>query len=82
MENVVSIATENFIKTIYKFQQRDDWDTRPGSIARELGITNAAATDMARKLALKKRTENGIGHHSETPVMGNFSPPGSRTYHA
>lgn len=54
MENVVSIATENFIKTIYQFEQRDDWDTRPGSIARELGITNAAATDMARKLALKK----------------------------
>ncbi|WP_372775977.1 metal-dependent transcriptional regulator [Mangrovibacterium sp.] len=50
----VSIATENFIKTIYKFDQGRAKDTRPGSIAKELGITNAAATDMARKLALKK----------------------------
>lgn len=54
MENIGSIATENFIKAIYKFEQGEGWDTRPGSIARELGITNAAATDMARKLALKK----------------------------
>ncbi len=54
MGNKVSIATENFIKAIYKFESREDWDTRPGSIARELGITSAAATDMARKLALKK----------------------------
>jgi DtxR family Mn-dependent transcriptional regulator len=54
MENVVSIATENFIKTIYQLEQRDDWNTKPGSVARELGITNAATTDMARKLAHKK----------------------------
>lgn len=49
-----SIATENFIKAIYKFEQDDIWDTKPGSIAKELGISNAAATDMARKLSLKK----------------------------
>lgn len=54
MDNSISIATENFIKTIYKFEQVDGLDTRPGSIARELGITNAAATDMARKLSRKK----------------------------
>ena len=54
MDNLVSIATENFIKVIYKFEQGEGWDTRPGSIAKELGITNAAATDMARKLATKK----------------------------
>jgi len=54
MENLVSIATENFIKVIYKFEQGENYDTKPGSIARELGITSAAATDMARKLALKK----------------------------
>jgi DtxR family Mn-dependent transcriptional regulator len=54
MESRVSIATENFIKAIYKFDQGEARDTKPGSIARELGITSAAATDMARKLALKK----------------------------
>ncbi|MGD2033457.1 MAG: metal-dependent transcriptional regulator [Bacteroidales bacterium] len=51
---MVSISTENFLKVIYKFEQGKDRNTRPGSIARELGITNAAATDMARKLAVKK----------------------------
>jgi DtxR family transcriptional regulator, Mn-dependent transcriptional regulator len=53
MNNVISISTENFIKIIYKFKQGEDWDTRPGSVARALGISNAAATDMARKLAAK-----------------------------
>jgi DtxR family Mn-dependent transcriptional regulator len=53
METITSTAVENFIKTIYLFERRDGWDTRSGSIARELGITNAAATDMARKLATK-----------------------------
>jgi DtxR family Mn-dependent transcriptional regulator len=53
MEKIGSIATENFIKAIYKFEQGVGMDTKPGSIARELGITNAAATDMARKLAMK-----------------------------
>jgi DtxR family Mn-dependent transcriptional regulator len=51
---MISIATENFVKTIYNFEQFEGKDTRTGSIARELGITHAAATDMARKLALKK----------------------------
>lgn len=54
MPKRVSIATENFIKAIYKSGQGEVWDTKPGSIARELGVTSAAATDMARKLALKK----------------------------
>lgn len=54
MEEMVSIATGNFIKTIYKFQQFGIHDTRTGSVARELGISHAAATDMARKLALKE----------------------------
>ncbi|WP_163716400.1 metal-dependent transcriptional regulator [Mangrovibacterium lignilyticum] len=49
-----SIATENFIKAIYKGEQGNSMDTKPGTIAKELGITNAAATDMARKLAMKK----------------------------
>lgn len=54
METYNSSSVENFIKTIYNFERREGWDTRSGSIARELGITNAAATDMARKLAIKK----------------------------
>ncbi len=57
MKNPVSIATENFVKTVYQFDQKKGYDTRPGSIARELGITNAAATDMARKLARKELIE-------------------------
>jgi DtxR family Mn-dependent transcriptional regulator len=51
---MVSISTGNFIKAVYKFQQMGSPDTRPGSIARELGISPAAATDMARKLASRE----------------------------
>ena len=54
METYNSASVENFIKTIYQFEDREDSDARSGSIARELGITNAAATDMARKLSTKK----------------------------
>ncbi len=51
---MISIATENFIKVIYNYDQGKGHDTRPGSIAKALHITHAAATDMARKLAGKK----------------------------
>lgn len=54
MENYASTSVENFIKTIYNVERREGVGTKSGSIARELGITNAAATDMARKLAEKK----------------------------
>lgn len=54
MGNIISISTENYIKAIYKLEREEDSGTRPGFIAKELGITNAAATDMARKLASKK----------------------------
>jgi DtxR family Mn-dependent transcriptional regulator len=57
MKNPVSIATENFIKTIYQFHRLKGQDTRPGSIAKELEISSAAATDMARKLARKNLIE-------------------------
>ncbi len=53
MGDTVSTATENFIKAIYKSEQ-GTLDAKPGSIARALGITNAAATDMARRLSLKR----------------------------
>ncbi len=49
----MSIAIENFVKAIYKNGKHDHNDTKPGNIAKELGISNAAATDMAKKLAAK-----------------------------
>jgi len=49
----MSISTDNFIKTIYKHDVDENNDTKPGSIAKKLGISNAAATDMAKKLATK-----------------------------
>ncbi|HKK42004.1 MAG TPA: metal-dependent transcriptional regulator, partial [Bacteroidales bacterium] len=50
----VSVSAEDFLKAIYRFEMDEGIETRPGLIAGKLGITNAAATDMARKLALKK----------------------------
>lgn len=49
----MSVAIENFVKTIYKNDNNDSNDTKPGNIAKKLGISNAAATDMAKKLASK-----------------------------
>ena len=49
----MSIAIENFVKAIYKNGKHDIKDTKPGNIAKILGISNAAATDMAKKLAAK-----------------------------
>lgn len=47
----MSVAIENFVKAIYKNDKNDSNDTKPGNIAKKLGISNAAATDMAKKLA-------------------------------
>ncbi|MTE26135.1 metal-dependent transcriptional regulator [Winogradskyella ouciana] len=49
----MSVATENFIKAIYNNNSHDARNTKPGNIAKKLGISNAAATDMAKKLAIK-----------------------------
>ncbi|GFZ83112.1 iron-dependent repressor [Aquaticitalea lipolytica] len=49
----MSVAIENFVKAIYKNDIQDNNDTKPGNIAKKLGISNAAATDMAKKLATK-----------------------------
>lgn len=49
----MSVATENFVKAIFQNQRTTGLDTKPGTIAKKLMISNAAATDMARKLALK-----------------------------
>ena len=49
----MSTAVENFVKAIYNNNSNDTKDTKPGNIAKKLGISNAAATDMAKKLAVK-----------------------------
>ena len=49
----MSIATENFIKKVYQYEINEGFDSRPGSVAKSLGISNAAVTDIARKLARK-----------------------------
>ncbi len=49
----MSTAVENFVKAIYKNDKNENNDTKPGNIAKKLGISNAAATDMAKKLASK-----------------------------
>ena len=54
MPNKISSSAENFMKVIFMHEQNDHYDTKPGSIAKALGITNAAATDMARNLSDKK----------------------------
>lgn len=50
----MSISIENFVKAIYLQEQRMGEDTRPGTLAKLLNITNAATTDMARSLSEKK----------------------------
>lgn len=54
MLNKFSTPAENFMKVIFMNEQNDRFDTKPGSIAKALGITSAAATDMARNLSDKK----------------------------
>lgn len=49
----MTVSIENFVKTIYKQGKLPGADTRLSTIARLLNITNAAATDMARKLEKK-----------------------------
>ncbi|MFD1062465.1 metal-dependent transcriptional regulator [Winogradskyella litorisediminis] len=46
----MSVAIENFVKAIYNNEKQDITNTKPGNIASKLGISNAAATDMAKKL--------------------------------
>lgn len=53
----MSSSIENFVKTIYRFCKLEARDTKPGSIANALGISNAAATDMAKKLSEKNLVE-------------------------
>jgi DtxR family Mn-dependent transcriptional regulator len=52
-KTAMSVAIENFVKAIYKNNSNDLKNTKPGNIAKLLGISNAAATDMAKNLANK-----------------------------
>ncbi len=47
-----SMSAENFIKVIFMHEQNNCFDTKPGSIAKALGITSAAATDISVKKKL------------------------------
>jgi DtxR family Mn-dependent transcriptional regulator len=53
MYNNISQSAENFVKAIFMHEQHQCFDTKPGSIAKAVGITSAAATDMARHLSDK-----------------------------
>ena len=50
---IMSISIENFVKAIYLQGQQMGGDTRPGTLAKLLNISNAATTDMARSLSEK-----------------------------
>jgi len=49
----MSVAIENFVKAIYQFSKHSEYDTKPSTVAKKLGITSAGATDMSKKLAAK-----------------------------
>jgi len=49
----MSVAIENFVKAIYNHKHHEHRDTKPGTIAKKLNISSAAATDMSKKLAEK-----------------------------
>ena len=49
----MTTSIENFVKTIYKQSMLYGADTKLSTIAGLLCITNAGATDMAKKLASK-----------------------------
>lgn len=50
----MSISVENFVKTIYQQSMLTNADTKLGTVAGLLNISNAGATDMARKLSVKQ----------------------------
>lgn len=50
----MSVSVENFIKSVFKLEGTPGSDARPGNVAASLGITSAATTDMAQKLAKRE----------------------------
>ena len=50
----MTVSVDNFVKAIYKQSKLSEADTRLSTLAGLLNISNAAATDMARKLAARQ----------------------------
>lgn len=50
----MTVSIENFVKTVYSQSKLPGAHAKLSTLAGLLNITNAAATDMARKLAIKK----------------------------
>ena len=50
----MTVSIENFIKAIYKLSLHSEVGSRLSDLAKSLNISNAAATDMARKLSEKE----------------------------
>ena len=50
----MSVSIENFVKAIYKLQYDGGEPAHPSKLAAMLGVSNAAITDMARKLNQQK----------------------------
>lgn len=48
-----SVSVENFVKTIFQSKHKTVSGVKFGSISEKLGISQAATTDMAKKLAVK-----------------------------
>ena len=46
----MTISVENFIKTVYQLLQEEQEAVTPSKLASELKVSNAAITDMAKKL--------------------------------
>ena len=49
----MSVSTENFLKAIFHFQN-EGLEANSSRMAKKLGISNAAVTDMAKKLSRQK----------------------------
>ena len=49
----MTVSIENYVKAIYTQSNLLGADAKLGTVARLLNISNAAATDMARKLSAK-----------------------------
>ncbi len=50
----MSVSIENFIKTVYLQSHLANANTKIGTLANIIGVSSAAATDMAQKLARRK----------------------------
>ncbi len=55
-----SISIEDFLKIIYQLEQNPETTPKTGIVAQKLNISNAATTDMAKKLS-----EKGLIHYKK-----------------